>query len=144
MKNKKGFSLVELAIGMAVIAILILAIVASAGIRDNARIQAAANSVQTLRSAAENFLSSGNLNYANLNIAALQTSNLLPTAFNPNTSNPFGGSFAIGPDPADNTHFQISLGSLSQTYANTLTGFFNNSASSSSYNASQKIWTVTF
>ncbi len=142
--NKKGFSLVELALGIAVIAILILGIVASAGIRDNARVHAAANSIQTLRSAAEGYLSSGNLNYANLNFTALQTANLLPAAFNPASSNPFGGSFSIGPDPADNTHFLISLSSLNQTHANRLTSFFNNSASSTNYNASQSTWTVIF
>ena len=126
------------------ITILILAIVASAGIRDNARIQAAANSIQTLRSAAENYLSNGNLNYSNLNISALQAANLLPTAFDPSGSNPFGGDFSIGPDSTDNTHFQISLSALNQAHADKLTGFFNNSASSSNYNVSQRVWTVIF
>ena len=144
MNNKKGFSLVELAISLAVITVLILAISVSAGIRDNARAQSAADSVNTLRSAAENYLSSGNLNYANVTIAALQTVNLLPANFNPAQSNPWGGSFSIGPNSTDNTRFDIALTGLTQAQANKLTSYFNNSASALSYDSAKTIWTVTF
>ncbi|MBI3601868.1 MAG: type II secretion system protein [Candidatus Omnitrophica bacterium] len=144
MNNKKGFSLVELAIGLAVITVLVLAISVSAGIRDNARVQSAVDSVHALRSAAENYLSTGSLDYSNITIAVLQTANLLPANFNPTKSNPWGGDFSIGPNTADNTHFDIALTGLNQTQATKLTRYFNNSASSSTYDAIKTTWTVTF
>ncbi len=144
MKNKKGFSLVELAIGLAVITILILAVSVSAGIRDNARIQSASTSVRTLRTAAENYLSNGSLNYAGISVVNLQTANLLPASFSPTNTNPWGGSYAIAPNSSDNTHFDIALTSLNQTQANKLTSFFSNNATSSNYDASKLTWSVTF
>jgi prepilin-type N-terminal cleavage/methylation domain-containing protein len=144
MKNNNGFSLVELAIAIAVITILILAIAASAGMRDNARIQSASNSVQTLRSAAENYLSGGQLDYTGMDIEALKTAQLLPTAFSGTSSNSFGGNFSIGPDASDATHFQIALSALNQSQANKLTSIFQNNATSSSYDATNKIWAVIF
>ena len=132
-----------LAIGLAVITILILAITASAGIRDNARIQAAAGSVQTLRSAADNFLSNGNLNYSGISVAALKTANLLPSGFDANNANPWGGSVAVAPD-TDPTHFKVVLGSVGSTEAGKLSSFFRNNVTSSHYDASGSLWTAIF
>ncbi len=143
MNNKKGFSLVELAIGLAVITVLILAISVSAGIRDNARVQSAADSVHALRSAAENYVSSEHLNYANITITALHKDNLLPARFNPSKSNPWGGNFSIGPS-ADNTHFDIALTGLNQAQNDKLKTYFNNSASNWSYDSTTTACTVAF
>ncbi len=143
MNNKKGFTLVELAIGLAVITILILAISVSAGIRDNARLQSAANSVRSIRSAAENYLSNGNLNYANLTFTALQTANLLPASFVAAKSNPWGGDFALEPNAADNTRFDVGLTGINAAQAAKLTSYFNNSGSSA-YDSTKNIWTATF
>jgi prepilin-type N-terminal cleavage/methylation domain-containing protein len=142
--KQNGFSLVELAIGLAVVSVLILAISLSSGIRDNARVQSAANSIQTMRSAAEGYLASGRLNYTGVNVATLKTNNLLPTNFNATNSNPWGGSFTVAPDAASPTRFNIALSSVPTTDAPKLTAFFNNLASSTSYDAGSKQWAVTF
>ncbi|MBF0490610.1 MAG: type II secretion system protein [Candidatus Omnitrophica bacterium] len=144
MNNKKGFSLVELAIGLAVVTILILAVSVSAGIRDNARIQSAATTIRTLRTAAENYLSNGNLNYAGMSLSTLQTANLLPTNFSATGTNPWGGNFSIVPNSADNTKVDIALTALNQTQSTKLTNYFNNNASSIAYDAAKTTWTVTF
>lgn len=142
MKNKKGFSLVELAIGIAVVAILILAVVASAGMRETARIHSAANTVETLRSAAENFLASGHLDYTGISISALQSANLLPTSLG---NNPFGGVYNVNPVSSDPTHFQIDLTALNQVQANKLIAIFQNNASSTpTYDTSSSTWTAIF
>ena len=142
--SNKGFSLVELAIGLAVVTILILAISMSAGIRDNARVQSAANSVQTLRAAAENYLVSGKINYAGMTVDGLKTEKLLPDGFNASQSNPWGGNFDVAANASDNTHFDIVLGGLAKNDADKLTSYFNNSASGSMFDGSKNIWTVTF
>lgn len=144
MDRKNGFSLVELAIGLAVITILILAVSISAGLRDNARIQSASTSIRTLRTAAENYLSNGNLNYAGISVTNLQTANLLPANFNPTSTNPWGGNFSIAPNTVDNTHFDIALTGLNQAQATKLTTYFSNNATNTAYDASKTTWTVTF
>ncbi|MBI4310088.1 MAG: prepilin-type N-terminal cleavage/methylation domain-containing protein [Candidatus Omnitrophica bacterium] len=141
--SNQGFSLVELAIGLAVVTILILAISTSSGIRDNARVQSAAGSVQTLRCAAENYLAAGKLNYAGLTIDALKTAELLPANFTGSSANPWGGDFIIAAN-ANNTRFDISLGGLPKTDADKLTAYFTNSANAAAYDESQNAWTVTF
>ena len=144
IRNNKGFSLIELAIGIAVVTILILGVAASGGIRDNARIQAAAGSVRTLRSAAENYLSNGNLNFSGLSVAALQSTNLLPINFDPTNSNPWGLSFGIAPNSSDNTRFDITMNVPKKSQADKLSTYFKSSAASSAYDESKATWTATF
>lgn len=147
MKTKSantGFSLVELAIGLAVVTILILAVTASAGIRDSARVQSAASSIQSLRSAAENYLSTGKLNYKDLTVKALQDAKLLPQNFKGVGTNPWGGDFILGPNPSDQTHFDIGLTGVELSNADKLTSFFNNTASAVTVDAHSSTWTATF
>lgn len=142
--SKQGFSLVELAIGLAVLTVLILAISASAGLRDNARVQSAANSIQTLRSAAESYLVVGHVNYSGMTVDALKSVKLLPEGFKATESNPWGGNFDVTANTSDSTRFDISLSSLAKTEADKLTSYFNNSATKVAYDDSSSTWTVTF
>ncbi len=144
MNTERAFSLVELAIGLAVITILILAVSVSAGIRDNARVQSAANSVQTLRSAAENYLAGGKLDYSGMTVDVLKTFKFLPNNFINIETNPWGGDFVIVPNASDNTHFDIMVSGLAKLDADKLTTYFNNSATAVAFDESKKEWTVTF
>lgn len=143
-RNKRAFSLVELAIGLAVIGVLMLAISFSSGIRDNARVQSAAASVEALRTAAENYLAGGKLNYTGVDIAALKAARLLPNNFTGTKANPWGGDFVLGPNAANNTQFDISLSGLTKADADKLAVIYNNSASATSFDASKNIWSITF
>jgi prepilin-type N-terminal cleavage/methylation domain-containing protein len=143
-KNRRGFSLVELAIGLAVVTVLILAISVSAGIRDNARVQSAANSVQTLRTAAENYLAAGKLNYSTITIDALRTAKFLPNGFTGSKANPWGGHFGIVPNEADNARYDVILSTVAKADAEKLTTYFNNSASLTSYDEAKGTWSATF
>ncbi len=143
--SNKGFSLVELAIGLAVITVLILSISLSSGIRDNAKVQAASQSVSALRLAAENYLAAGNMNYAGMTIATLKTSNLLPTSFTGTTANPWGGNFTITPNAASsNTKVDIAMTAVPSADSTKLTNYFTNSTSATAYDATSKTWTATF
>ena len=144
MNKVKGFSLVELAIGLAVVTVLILAVSMSAGMRDTARIQSAANSVQTLRSAAENYLAGGNLNYSGMTVDSLKTAKLVPDNFNAVKANPWGGDFIVAANAGNNTRFDISLSGLSKIDADKMSLYFNNSASLLAFDAGKNTWTVTF
>lgn len=144
INSKKGFSLVELAIGLAVLTVLILSISVSAGLRDNARVQSAANSVQTLRSAAESYLALGKVNFTGMTVDSLKTSKLLPNGFVAAKSNPWGGDFAVTTNASDNSRFDITLSSLAKTEAEKLSNYFNNSATKVAYDETNTTWTVTF
>ena|SRR3989338_5211446 len=141
--NKNGFSLVELAIGLAVVTILILAVSMSSGIQDNARVQSAANSVQSLRSAAENYLVSGKVSYTGISLDALKASKFLPDNFNATGTNPWGGDFILATNN-DATRYDISLSGLKQQDADKLTAYFSGNASRTVFDASAGTWTVTF
>ena len=144
LNSIRGFSLVELAIGLAVTTVLILAVSMSSGIRDTARVQSAANSVQALRSAAENYLAGGKLNYSGIDMDALKTEKLLPDNFNKNGSNPWGGDFSVAANASNSTRFDISLTSVNKTDKDKLTSYFNNAANSFAYDEGNSAWTVTF
>lgn len=144
VKTQSGFSLVELAIGLAVLTVLVLAISVSAGLRDNARVSSAANSVQTLRSAAESYLATGKINYAGMSVDVLKTAKLLPTGFQSTKTNPWGGDYNVLVNATDNTRFDIALSGLAKTEADKLTSYFNNSATQVNYDQASSTWVVTF
>lgn len=141
--SKSGFSLIELAIGLAVVTILILSVSASAGIRDNARVQSAAKSVETLRLAAENYLVTGKVNYAGLTFESLKTAKLLPGNFNPSQANPWGGDYVLAAN-GDSTRFDIGISGLNKTDADKLSSYFASSASVINFNEGAGTWTATF
>ena len=141
--DKRGFSLVELAIGLAVVTILILAVSVSSGIQDNARVQAAANSVRALRSATENYLVSGRMNYTGVSVDVLKASKFLPDNFSMTGTNPWGGNFVLGPN-SDATRFDISLLGVKQQDADRLSAYFASSSSKTAFDASSGTWTATF
>lgn len=143
-KRNSGFSLVELAIGLAVITVLILAVSMSSGIRDTARVQSAANSVQALRAAAENYLAGGKTSYTGISVDVLKTAKLLPTNFTNAKANPWGGDFTLAANSSSATRLDISLSALAQEDADKLTAYFNNSANSATYDTSNSTWVVTF
>ncbi len=139
-----GFSLVEMAIGLAVMTILILAITMSSGIRDNARSQSAANSIQTLRSAAENYLASGKVNFAGMTVDRLKAVNLLPGNFNAGNSNPWGGDYILQANAGNNTQFDVGVTGLTKIDADKLSSYFNNTASAVVFDEGKNTWTATF
>ncbi len=144
LKQKSGFSLVELAIGLAIITVLILSISLSSGLRDNARVQSAAQSIQTLRSAAESYLTTGRLNYAGLSISSLKSGSLLPAGFDAAASNPWGGAYTIAPSSSDSTKFSITLNSVPKTDSSKLISYFKNTAVSSNFDEEKGSIIVTF
>jgi prepilin-type N-terminal cleavage/methylation domain-containing protein len=143
-KMNKGFSLVELAIGLAILTVLILSISLSSGVKENARVQSASQSVRALRSAAESYLSAGNVNYSGVTLTVLKTNNLLPASLSGTGTNPWGGNYTVGPNATLNTQADIALTAVPSTEATKLTSYFNNSANASVYDATTKTWTATF
>lgn len=142
-KNEKGFTLVELVITVSVLAILIMTVATGSGIRENARVSSAAESIRSIRTAAENYIAAGNMTYSGMTLSGLKTSGFLPTNFNNTTGNPWAGAFTCAPS-TNNTQIVITLSSVSQAAATRLSALFANRASSTSYDSGPKVWSGTF
>lgn len=145
MINNKGFTLIEIAAVLTIITILLLVVgIATKGMFDNGRVNSAAQSVETLRSASAQYLASGNVTYAGINIAALKTGSLLPNNFSGVSSNPYGGNYTVAADAADNTKVVVTLTSIPGDAGTKLNAYFANKADSTNYDATSKTWTATF
>ena len=141
MRNRNGFTLIELVLVISIIAILIMAVGLTSGIRENAKIHSAAESVKTLRTAAENYIAAGHMTYSGISIDVLKAAGYMPASFSPTGSNPWGGNFAVAAN-SDPNEVDISLTSVSDTAAVRLSSLFANSATQTSY--SSGTWTATF
>jgi len=138
---RKGFTLVELTIVLAVIAVLTISIISSSGLRETARVHSAAESIRTLRSAIDGWVARGHTTFTGLSITALQGENLLPARFSATASNPWGGDYAVVPN-ANPTRADVSLTNVPAEADIALERIFNNSAQNIVY--AGETWTVTF
>ena len=143
-RNRAAFSLLELSLALAVIVILLLALAQGGGIRNQARVMTAAESIRTLRTAAEGFISGGNLTYTGVSLTELKNKNLLPGGFSGTGSNPWGGNYNIAVNAGDATKVDITVTAVPDDAGAQLNTLFKNSAGSTSYDAGTDIWTGTF
>jgi len=142
MRNRGGFTLIELVLVISIIALLIMAVGLTSGVRENAKVHSAAESVKALRTAAESYIAAGNMTYTGITISGLQTLGYLPAAFSATGSNPWGGNYAIAPNSADASKVDISLSGVTAFGAARLSALFVNSAAATSY--ASNTWTITF
>jgi len=141
MRSEKGFTLIELVLVISIVALLIMAVGLTSGVRENAKVHSAAESVKTLRAAAESYIASGNMTYAGIGIDGLKTAGYLSGSFSATGSNPWGGDFVVTAN-SDPSKVDISLTAVSTVASTRLSTLFANSASGTNY--ASGTWTVTF
>lgn len=141
MRGKRGFTLIELVLVISIVALLIMAVGLTSGVRENAKVHSAAESVKTLRAAAESYIAAGNMTYIGITIDGLKTAGYLPSGFSASGSNPWGGNYAVAVN-SDPNKVDISLTAVSASASTRLSALFANSAAQSSY--ASETWTVTF
>ncbi|MFA5346003.1 MAG: type II secretion system protein [Candidatus Omnitrophota bacterium] len=141
MKLKDSFTLIELVLVISIVALLIMAVGLTSGIRENAKVHSAAESVKTLRTAAESYIASGSMTYTGITIDGLKTASFLPNRFTATGSNPWGGDYAIAAN-SDANKVDISLSAITAAAAGRLSALFTNSAQATAY--SSDTWTATF
>lgn len=141
MKRNGGFTLIELVLVISIVALLIMAVGLTSGIRENAKVHTACESVKALRTAAESYIAAGSMTYTGITIDGLKTSGYLPANFSATGTNPWGGNYAIAAN-SDPNKVDISLTAVSSLASTRLSVLFANSAASTSY--SSETWTATF
>ncbi len=141
MRRQSGFTLIELVLVISIIALLIMAVGVASGVRENAKIHSAAESVRTLRTAADSYIAGGNMTYTGITIEGLKTLGYLPGSFSPTGSNPWGGDYSVAPN-SDTNMVDISLSAVPEAAAARLSALFVNSAAATNY--ASNTWTVTF
>jgi hypothetical protein len=77
---RRGLAMTDLAIGVAVIAVLMGGVLGGAASVETSRTTRTIDDVQQLRRAVRTWVELGNVTYTSLSIPALQTANVLPTA----------------------------------------------------------------
>ena len=142
MREKSGFTLIELVLVISIVAILIMAVGLTSGVRETAKVHSAAESVKTLRTAAESYIAAGNMTYVGISVSGLQTLGFLPASFSASGSNPWGGNYAVVANSADTGKVDITLTSVTAASATRLSTLFANSAAATNY--SSTTWTITF
>ena len=144
MLNNKGFSLVELAIALGLVAVLVSVVTAGSGMMVKSRVHRETVAVDGIRTAAQNYLSSRNLTYSGISIAALKTGGYLPANFDPVKANSFGGDYEIIENANDNTKVDISVMNVPESAGTDLSANFKSKAELLAYDKSSKIWKATF
>ncbi|MBF0485827.1 MAG: prepilin-type N-terminal cleavage/methylation domain-containing protein [Candidatus Omnitrophica bacterium] len=142
--NNKGFSLMELAIAVGLIAVMVGVVAAGGGMMNKCRVQREVDAVDNLRVAAQNYLSTKNLTYSGISVSALKTAGLLPNNFDPSGANSFGGNYTVSANSSDNTKLDIALGNIPEAMGNDLSASFQAKSDSTSYDKTSKLWTATF
>lgn len=113
-----GFTLLELLLVVAAVAVLLAALLPGRGVLDTARAAQVRQELETLRAAADGWLERGRLDYTGLTLSALRTEGLLPLGWAGTT--PWGGSYTVGPDAGDSTRLSVTATGLPAAMAGRL------------------------
>ncbi len=143
-RSNKGFSLIEIAIGVVLLGILVSSVLVGGGMQTKMKVQHESDTVTTLVTAAHNYLSASQTTFTGVSMATLQAATYVPASFNAVNGNSWGGAYSVAANAADSTKVDISIvGVPDQTTATLLTNNFSTQAACA-YNAGNKTWVATF
>jgi hypothetical protein len=108
------------------------------------RVQREVQAVDSLRLAAQNYLTGQNLTYAGVSVASLKSGGYLPNNFDPASSNSFGGDYTVEPNASDDTKIDIALANIPDFAATALSDTLRSKAEATVYDNGSKVWKATF
>lgn len=136
--------MVELSIALGLMAVLIGVVSAGSGMMTKTRLNREVRTVDSLRLAAQNYLSGKNLTYTGISVEVLKAAGLLPATFDPVKSNAFGGDYAVTVNEDDSTKVDIALANIPENVGEDMSDVFKGKAESTSYDRAGKSWKATF
>lgn len=94
---RKGFSLVEVGIALAVGAVVVGAVVVTgAGALSNGKVERAVREIGTIEAGVASWVHrTGNTGFTGVSMTALSDANAIPTALGTAGNNPFGGDYTV-------------------------------------------------
>ena len=105
LNSNKGFTLIELAIVMAIIVVLVGIVIVGMGSLSTSRVTRATSDFQSIRSAGIQWMSrNGQSNYTGITTAALAPYLTITMA----SGNPWGGSYTAAANATDSTKLDVS------------------------------------
>lgn len=141
---RAGLALTEIAIAIGVLAILIAAVSSGLGAIESGRRSNAERSIDSIQSAAVNWLANGRTTYSGLSFDALRTEQLLPGGFSEGSGNPWGGSFSLTPTGTVLNQFVIALSDVPAEAGQALVRKFLARARGATYDEPGRTFSVTF
>ena len=142
-KKRNGFTLIEIMIVIGIMGLILAILLPAIGTKKSAGIQATAQSVIALYTAANAWLSNnGAQNYTGLDIDELITDKLVPGGFD--GTNIFGGDFTVDPAAADATTLVITITSVPEYAGEPLADKLTANADSAVYDSDAGTVTVTY
>jgi len=145
LRNKKGFTLLELIVVMVIITIIASTVIGSfKGASDNGRVANALNSIKAIQTAAMGYFNSNGGSCSGISIATLVTGKFLPGSFSGTGTNPWGGNYTVNVNASDTTKFDLSMTNISATDNTNLDNAIQKTSEAVTYNAGTSTWTGTF
>ena len=148
INNKKGFSLLEIAIVVLIIAVLAaIMLPGMVSAMNNGNVTSSIQSIRSLQTASGQYYAANGGTYTggtvgSISLANLSAQGLLPAQAAGN--NPFGGTFTVAPD-ANGKSVDISLSKVPSTLQGQITtAVANNTSVAATYTAATQTWTAGF
>ena len=142
-KRNGAFTLIEIMIVIGIMGVILAILLPAIGTKKSANIQATSQSVVSLYTAANSWLSNhGVQNYTGLDISVLISEDLVPGGFD--GTNIFGGNFTVDPVAADATALVITITSTPEYAGQPIADKLKLNASTATYDSGTKIVTVTY
>jgi prepilin-type N-terminal cleavage/methylation domain-containing protein len=149
INNKKGFTIIEMVIAMAIITVILLVVVplGQAAI-DNSRIANAIASVKAIQTAAVEWANDNGgvytgITFGGLTGATAGTTAYLPAQFSATSTNPWNGDYVVAVDPNNSEMVDVSLTAVPATpAAKLITALTKISAIAPIYTAASETWKI--
>ena len=119
--NNKGFSMVELAVGILVLTILTGIVLGGMGLIAKGQVQRETSNIENLLIAAKAGRSATTFDYTGMTITTLITGGQLPSAFNPISTNSWGGNYTLAVNGSDAGKIDIGLTAVPTDIATIIT-----------------------
>ena len=141
LKNKNGFTIIEMIIAMVIISVILLVVVPlGQAATDNSRVTNAIASIKAIQTAAVQWSSDNGGQYTGITFAKL-AAGYLPAQFSATSSNPWNGNYTVAVDANSTEMVDLGLTNVPSAAATKLTnGLTKISAVAPAYTASSQTW----
>ena len=119
--NNKGFSMIEIAVGLLVLTVLTGVVLGGSSLITKAQAQKETDNILNLQTAAKAGLTATSLSYTGMTITTLKTGGQLPSSYSPTGTNSWGGNYTLAVNGSDASKVDIGLTAVPTAIATIIT-----------------------